>query len=77
MVRGPLAAIGIDEGRGFQRESQPAVGVADLKPLPGQTFTFRREKFQLAVARLGEARMVMGPLRTLASTLTPNPALPW
>ena len=56
MVGGSLAAQGVDEGRRFQRESQPAVGVADFEPLPGQAFTFRREKFQPAVVRLGDDR---------------------
>ena len=56
MVGRSLAAIGIDEGCGFKRESQPAVGVADLQPLTGEAFALRREKFQPAIAGLGERR---------------------
>ena len=56
MVGGALAAQGVDEGCRLQRESQPAVSVADFETLPGQGFTFRRQKFQAAVVRLGDGQ---------------------
>ena len=52
MVRRPLATPGVDEGRGFESESQPAIRVADFQPLPGQRFTLSRQEFKPAIARL-------------------------
>jgi len=46
MVRWPLAAPGVDEGSGLEPESQPAIGVADFQPLPGQRFTFSRQELK-------------------------------
>ncbi len=56
MVRGSLGAIGVDKRSGFKSEAQAAVGVADLQTFAREAFTFRADKFQLAVSGLGETQ---------------------
>ena len=56
MVCGALAAPDIDEGRGIERESQPAIRVADFQALSGQRLALRRQELKTAVVGLGEGQ---------------------
>ena len=64
VVRWSLTTEGVDKVRGFQRKSQPAVGVADFEPFPGQDSPSAVRSFSRPSCVWVRPRMVMGPLRT-------------